>query len=69
MMEALRLTASLHYTLRGNYGDESRAHHHNLFGYRALFAGPGLAAEPAEVEKFVNARIDIGEMMTNYFTA
>jgi hypothetical protein len=32
-----------------------------------LFAGPGLSAEPAEVEKFVNARIDIGEMMTNYF--
>ncbi|WP_447984940.1 hypothetical protein [Nitrospira sp. Nam74] len=33
----------------------------------ALFAGPGLAAEPADVERFVNARIDIGEMMTNYF--
>ena len=33
-----------------------------------LFAGPGLAAEPAEVEKFVQARIDIGETMTNYFT-
>lgn len=33
-----------------------------------FFAGAGLAAEPAEVEKFVKARIDIGEMMTNYFT-
>jgi len=32
-----------------------------------LFAGAGLAVEPAEVEKFVKARIDIGEMMTNYF--
>lgn len=32
-----------------------------------LFAETGLAAEPAEVEKFVKARIDIGEMMTNYF--
>lgn len=32
-----------------------------------LFAGTGLAAEPGEVEKFVKARIDIGEMMTNYF--
>ncbi|MGQ0694402.1 MAG: hypothetical protein ACT4OL_02360 [Nitrospiraceae bacterium] len=32
-----------------------------------LFAGTGLAAEPAEVEKFVNARIEIGEMMMNYF--
>jgi hypothetical protein len=32
-----------------------------------LFAGSGLAAEPAEVEKFVKARIEIGEMMTNYF--
>src|SRR6185295_1709219 len=32
-----------------------------------LFAGTGLAADPAEVEKFVNARIEIGEMMTNYF--
>lgn len=32
-----------------------------------LFAGSGLAAEPAEVEKFVRARIEIGEMMTNYF--
>lgn len=32
-----------------------------------LFAGLSLAAEPAEVEKFVNARIEIGEMMVNYF--
>jgi hypothetical protein len=32
-----------------------------------LFAEIGFAAEPAEVEKFVNARIEIGEMMTNYF--
>ncbi|HEX9155523.1 MAG TPA: hypothetical protein VF819_08160 [Nitrospira sp.] len=32
-----------------------------------LFAGSGLAAEPAEVEKFVKARIEIGELMTNYF--
>ncbi len=32
-----------------------------------LFAGIGLSAEPAEVEKFVNARIEIGEMMMNYF--
>ncbi len=32
-----------------------------------LFAGVGLAAEPAEVEKFVKARIEIGEMMMNYF--
>ncbi len=32
-----------------------------------LFAGSGYAAEPAEVGKFVNARIEIGEMMTNYF--
>ncbi|MGH9426360.1 MAG: hypothetical protein ACRD2L_08660 [Terriglobia bacterium] len=32
-----------------------------------LFVGTGLAAEPAEVEKFVKARIEIGEMMMNYF--
>jgi hypothetical protein len=32
-----------------------------------LSAGAGLAADPAEVEKYVRARIDIGEMMTNYF--
>jgi hypothetical protein len=32
-----------------------------------LFAGPALAVEPAEIEKFVKARIDIGEMMTKYF--
>ncbi len=32
-----------------------------------LCAGAGLAAEPAEVEKFVKSRIEIGEMMTNYF--
>ncbi|MFO0730136.1 MAG: hypothetical protein U0361_03915 [Nitrospiraceae bacterium] len=32
-----------------------------------LCAGIGLASEPAEIEKFVNARIEIGEMMTNYF--
>ena len=33
----------------------------------ALFVGNGLAAEPAYIEKFVKARIEIGEMMTNYF--
>lgn len=33
----------------------------------ALFAGQGLATEPADIEKFVKARIEIGEMMTNYF--
>jgi len=32
-----------------------------------LMGGVGLAAEPAEVEKFVRARIEIGEMMMNYF--
>lgn len=32
-----------------------------------FYAGVAYAAEPAEVEKFVNARIEIGEMMTNYF--
>jgi hypothetical protein len=32
-----------------------------------LFGGVGFAAEPTEVEKYVRARIDIGEMMTNYF--
>ena len=33
----------------------------------ALFSGVGFAAEPADVEKFVKARIEIGEMMMNYF--
>lgn len=32
-----------------------------------LSAGVVYAAEPAEVERYVNARIEIGEMMTNYF--
>jgi hypothetical protein len=32
-----------------------------------LLAGGARAAEPAEVGKFVNARIEIGEMMSNYF--
>ncbi|MBX3328603.1 MAG: hypothetical protein U0223_13575 [Nitrospira sp.] len=32
-----------------------------------LFTGVAVAAEPADVERFVNARIEIGEMMTNYF--
>ena len=32
-----------------------------------LIAENGLAAEPADIEKFVKARIEIGEMMTNYF--
>jgi len=32
-----------------------------------LCTGIGLAAEPAEVEKFVKARIEIGEMMMDYF--
>lgn len=33
-----------------------------------LFSGLAAAADPAEVEKFVKARIEIGEMMTNYFS-
>ena len=33
-----------------------------------LFAGTGFAAEPAKVGKFVKARIEIGEMMMNYFS-
>ena len=33
----------------------------------SLFTGLTSAADPAEVEKYVRARIDIGEMMTNYF--
>lgn len=33
----------------------------------SLFAGVARATEPTEVGKFVNARIEIGEMMTNYF--
>jgi hypothetical protein len=32
-----------------------------------LYTGDGLAASAAEVETFVKARIEIGEMMTNYF--
>ena len=32
-----------------------------------LSAGLCAAAEPVEVEKFVKARIEIGEMMTSYF--
>ena len=32
-----------------------------------LMVGVASATEPADVEKFVNARIEIGEMMTNYF--
>ena len=32
-----------------------------------LYVGVGSATEPTEVGKFVNARIEIGEMMTNYF--
>ncbi|ALA58693.1 hypothetical protein [Nitrospira moscoviensis] len=32
-----------------------------------LLAAGASAADPADVEKFVKARIDIGEMMTNYF--
>ncbi|HET8721573.1 MAG TPA: hypothetical protein VFM24_06065 [Nitrospira sp.] len=32
-----------------------------------ILTGAAIAAEPAEVEKYVRARIDIGEMMTNYF--
>ena len=33
-----------------------------------LFSGSGVAAEPAEVGNFVQARIEIGEMMMNYFS-
>ena len=33
-----------------------------------LFTGTGFAADPADVEKFVKARIEIGEMMMNYFS-
>lgn len=33
-----------------------------------LFSGSGAASEPTEVGKFVKARIEIGEMMMNYFS-
>ncbi|GJL66507.1 MAG: hypothetical protein NPIRA05_14780 [Nitrospirales bacterium] len=33
-----------------------------------LFLGVGFGAEQAEVGKFVKARIEIGEMMTSYFS-
>jgi len=39
-----------------------------MFVVFMLWAGAALGADPAEVEKFVKARIDIGEMMTNYFS-
>jgi hypothetical protein len=39
----------------------------SLLGGIIFVTGVALAAEPADVEKFVNARIEIGEMMTNYF--
>lgn len=32
-----------------------------------LYVGVANATDPTEVGKFVNARIEIGEMMTNYF--
>ena len=33
-----------------------------------LFVGTGLAAESGEIGKFVQSRIEIGEMMMNYFS-
>ena len=33
-----------------------------------LSAGSSLGADPSEVGKYVKARIEIGEMMTNYFS-
>lgn len=33
-----------------------------------LFSGTGLGSEPTEVGTFVKARIEIGEMMMNYFS-
>ncbi len=33
-----------------------------------FFSGTGQATEPAEVGKFVQSRIEIGEMMMNYFS-
>lgn len=37
-------------------------------GICLALSGAASATDPAEVEKFVNARIDIGEMMTHYFS-
>jgi hypothetical protein len=45
----------------------TRIRHSALLLAVLLIAGHASAADPAEVEKFVKARIDIGEMMTNYF--
>lgn len=39
-----------------------------IFASLTLFAGNGLAEESGEMEKFVKARIEIGEMMMNYFS-
>ena len=39
-----------------------------IFVSMLLFSGPTLATESAEIGKFVKARIEIGEMMMNYFS-
>jgi len=39
-----------------------------IFFGLVLFTGIGFAAEPAEVGKFVKARVEIGEMMMSYFS-
>lgn len=39
------------------------------FAFNLFFlGGTGLSAEPEKVEQFVKARIEIGEMMTDYFS-
>jgi len=45
----------------------SRTIHVSLGLVVFVFVGLAYAAEPADIEKFVNARIEMGEMMTNYF--
>jgi hypothetical protein len=63
MMDAARQTALLSHTLRGI---KTMNLARSIIGISLglmLFAGAGLAAEPADVEKFVKARIEIGEMI------
>ena len=47
-----------------------RTRDHSLRGHHGAQSGVSderKPAEPAEVEKFVNARVEVGELMTSYF--
>ena len=68
-MGASELTESINHTFRGNYEHTIDTYYFgNFFQYLSLFRNWPCEQNQTEVGKFVKSRIEISEMMMNYFS-